>query len=308
MRESSSARITVQVLLAAVLFISACNSNEMNEQKGDDSANAQAPKDPAQDIPETNGGNYLEVPEPSDEDKSFIDYCLDEPEDEGLKKTITTLKAIVNEKLCGVAQAKLDRLKELNLSAAGISDLRPLRELASLETLMLDYSYVKDLSAVGTLKNLRSLSLVAVSIKDYSPLANLKKIETLNLNGSEISDMTIMSELSSLVNLSVSGTAISDLTGIESLSMLRSLNLAGCDISDAKLLAGLTTLQSLNVNSTKIKDLSPLNTLSNLIELDVTGTPLQLGDEPKTNQNCPVAGAPQVVIDFCNSLPSIAQE
>lgn len=288
-------------LLCAMIW--SCNSGNEVVDAGQGVNEVEAASTGGANDEKSSGGSVaFDVPVRKDEDKTFIDYCLEESSDESLNKTLKTLLDLVDEKLCGVAQAKLDRLERISFLSAGITDIRPLRKLASLESLILDYNAIKDLSVVGTIKNLKSLSLVKTPVTDLTPLTNLPKLRELNLTATEITSFSSLSGLENLRSLILAATEISDLSGIEQFTSLESLNFANTAIDNVSALSSIVTLQDLNISGTDVADFSPLASLSALVILDARSTPLELDPSLKTQTNCPETMAPPAVVQFCQLI------
>jgi internalin A len=132
-------------------------------------------------------------------------------------------------------------LKDLFLGPGEYDDLTPLQKIATLESLRLSMSQVKDLHAieglkrmdrldishtlvednqlrsVGSLVNLTELMLDEDNVTDISPLANLKKLERLSLKKTAVKSLAPLSQLKTLKFLYIADTPVTDITPVQPL-------------------------------------------------------------------------------------------
>jgi internalin A len=132
-------------------------------------------------------------------------------------------------------------LKDLFLGPGEYDDLTPLQKLATLESLRLSLSQVKDLHAieglkrmdrldishtlvgddqlksVGSLTNVTELMLDEDSVTDLSPIANLKKLERLSVKKTGVKDLSPLSQLMTLKFLYIADTPVTDITPVQPL-------------------------------------------------------------------------------------------
>ena len=160
-------------------------------------------------------------------------------------------------------------LRELHLSKNPITDLRPLVNLMSLESLHIwkvspSPPYL-DIRPLANLSNLEMLSLGKSRVSDIRPLAELKKLRYLHLLHNDISDIRPLAGLKKLQKLSIEGNPITDFTPLAGLN-LTNLKYDDNNISDIRPLAWLTELQTLWIKGNPITDFTPLAGL-NLTDL-----------------------------------------
>jgi hypothetical protein len=156
----------------------------------------------------------------------------------------------------------LDRLEELVLWDARLSDLHCLDGCVGLRSLWLRGRRVKSLDGIGGIPALESAWLEVLGIPDLAPLEGLQSLHTLEL----------------------SGLALDDLRPLSGLPSLRSLTLAAADggwrVKSLAPLSGLDQLEVVRLRGARIgdRDLTPLRRLRNLkrIELFPSG---YLGDK-----------------------------
>jgi Leucine-rich repeat (LRR) protein len=132
-------------------------------------------------------------------------------------------------------------LKDLFLGPGEYDDLTPIQKIATLESLRVSLSQVKDLHAieglkrmdrldishtrvgddelksVGGLVNLTELMLDEDSVTDLAPVANLKKLERLSLKKSMVKSLAPLSQLTTLKFLYIADTAVTDITPVQPL-------------------------------------------------------------------------------------------
>ncbi|MCL1831844.1 MAG: leucine-rich repeat domain-containing protein [Oscillospiraceae bacterium] len=91
---------------------------------------------------------------------------------------------------------------------------------ADVESLLLNWNDITDLSPLAALTNLKFLVLENNEIADLSPLAGLTALEELDLYGNPVTDLSPLSGLSKLDDLDISGTLVSDLSPLYGLKKL----------------------------------------------------------------------------------------
>nr|WP_321439326.1 leucine-rich repeat domain-containing protein [uncultured Hyphomonas sp.] len=168
--------------------------------------------------------------------------------------------------------AELTSLQTLYLSRTQVSDLTPLAELKSLDSLFLANTQVSDLTPLAQLTSMHSLDCANTQVSDLTPLAQLTSMHSLNLSNTQVSDLTPLAELKSLDSLFLANTQVSDLTPLTQLTSLDSLYLDGTQVSDLTPLAQLTSLNSLDLDNTQVSDLTPLAELKSLDSLFLNRT------------------------------------
>ena len=153
-------------------------------------------------------------------------------------------------------------------------DLHPLANLINLEVLSLGNSRISDISPLAGLKKLRVLQLLHNHISDIRPLAGLAELWTLSIEGNPITDLTPLAG-THLRELDLSNNLITDLRPLETLINLEKLSLENTKVSDISLLAGLKELRSLDLSDNHISDIRPLSGLRELRTLLLKGNPIR---------------------------------
>jgi len=114
---------------------------------------------------------------------------------------------------------KLATLESLRLASSPVRDLRPLEGLKRMDRLDLAHTLVGDdeLKSVGSLVNLTELMLDEDSISDLTPLANLKKLERLSIKKTLVKSLAPLASLRKMKFLYIAETPITDITPVQPL-------------------------------------------------------------------------------------------
>lgn len=127
---------------------------------------------------------------------------------------------------------RLRRLRALDLTSDGLSDLTALSSLRQLRELVLTDNELADIAPLARLTHLTSLTLDYNSIHDVSPLASLKGLKKLNLEHNEISEVRPLTELPKLRRLNIVANPIRDPAPLFKLGQLATLTLGRNGFSD----------------------------------------------------------------------------
>lgn len=122
------------------------------------------------------------------------------------------LKAAVEDELWIWDPTPTDMLSLTYLKAisSGIGDLTGLEYAVNLQTLMLRWNRISDISALSTLTNLQYLDIHDNTISDLSPLAGLDGLRTLVLRFNRIRDISALADLTALEHLDLRGNPLDD--------------------------------------------------------------------------------------------------
>jgi internalin A len=153
-----------------------------------------------------------------------------------------------------------------------VSDLEPLRGLASLQSLNCSYTQVSDLELLRGLTSLQNLSCSGTKVSDLEPLRGLASLQSLNCSYTQVSDLELLRGLTSPQILDCRNTQVSSLESLRGLTSLRILDCQSTQVSSLEPLRGLTSLQNLSCSGTKVSDLEPLRGLTSLQNLNCSGT------------------------------------
>ncbi|WP_239257341.1 MucBP domain-containing protein [Listeria ilorinensis] len=187
-------------------------------------------------------------------------------------------------------------LKKLMLSnianPSKLSDITPISQLTSLETLNLSYASISDISLLAGLKNLTGLTLHGNQIRDISVLANLPKLKFLGLSDNLIENIDVLAQLTNLTSIQmngpivnyigtpdqIQGNSISDLSPLANLTKLTYLEMSGYgpNLTDISPLSGLVNLETLNMFDNKIVDISAVENMTHLRLLQMDHNDIQI--------------------------------
>ncbi|UXN07181.1 leucine-rich repeat domain-containing protein [Bartonella sp. HY761] len=182
----------------------------------------------------------------------------------GLTLDKDTIKSLVS----------LNKLSTLDLSNSNISDLSFLEDLKDIRELFLDKTYVTNLEPLKNLKTLNTLSLAGLTLDENSSaiIARFTELDDLNLANSNITDLKFLTSLENLSKLNLTGSKATDYSSLSKLKMLYSLILTGASIPDLEPIRGLENLSEISLNETKIQNIEPLRETASLGEIDLRGT------------------------------------
>ena len=121
----------------------------------------------------------------------------------------------------------LAKVTRINLSNSRVTDLSPLAEITTLESLSLCGTPVVDLTPLRELTSLRTLNATRTQVADLSPLAKLTNLETLDLSGTSVTDAAPLVGFLNLKRLGLNYTAITDVSPLTNLANLDILQLRG---------------------------------------------------------------------------------
>ena len=226
-------------------------------------------------------------------------------------------------------------LKRLNLSFTRVTDLKPLKDVKTLEWLDLSVTPIRDIGplagkplkwldlsstkVVARLDALKGAPLAYLNIKSNSSISDLSALAGMPLVTNLIDGTTVRSIAAlkgmRLQHLSCYKTPVEDLAPLAKMNSLRFLDLRQSAITSIAPLAGLP-LDILRLADTAVADISPLQGAPLSIELDLSstrvanldslrGAPLQFLNLAKTQvaSVVPLAGMPLKVLRL-DGLPT----
>lgn len=216
---------------------------------------------------------------------------------------------------------QVTHLRNLNLSGTAVSDLRPLRAcerlrdlrlvgcrgleqldgvpLESLDTLVADFSGLRDIDELAGASQLRTLFVRYIPAVDIGVLATIPKLSYLMLDGIKgIQSLDFIAGSDRLVRLDIDDLNVETTTGLGPYESLQFLSAQGCgnlvdiemvrksprlsfidcsgcsSLQDISPLAGKRGLVHVVLQGTQVRDLTPLASLPRLQRLDLGSTPL----------------------------------
>ena len=254
----------VRMLVACCLCFSGCG--EKKETTALSSANREAARASARSEPENpdKGGQESELSKPKESAKPFFDSskvdhrkiraAIHLQMNHGIDVRIGSRNEsglVLMPRRDGpkLTQADLVKVRELDLSGKGLSDLAPLAGLTGAKSLYLNDNPVSNLTPLSGLKGLLTLSLNRCQVTSLRPLQDLSGLVYLNLDNNQISDLAPVAGLKGLEILGLSGNQVTDLTPLMGLENLYHLELVGNRITDLSPLAKLTKLKYLSLDN-----------------------------------------------------------
>ncbi|HEX8545780.1 MAG TPA: leucine-rich repeat domain-containing protein [Cytophagaceae bacterium] len=169
---------------------------------------------------------------------------------------------------------RLSKLKELNISGSGVTNVLPLRNMTKLEMLSVDNTQVASLEPLKYSSNLKELYINNTPISKLAPLAIFTRLEKLEMNKTQVDSLEPLANLTTLKDIQAVGTNIVSLEPLKNLKNLEVLNLAETKIESLAALAELSALQQINISGTKVIDVAPLQNLKSLKVLFCNNTGL----------------------------------
>ena len=163
-------------------------------------------------------------------------------------------------------------LESLGVNATGVRNLSGIENLTGLTELLVAQNAIEDLGPVAALTGLEYLDVRENSITDLSPLAGLTSMFALSFGHNQVSDLSPLRNMTQLEQLGGSHNRISDLTPLAGLETLLRLELYNNDIADLDPIVGLWALQTLDVGRNTVPDLSALTELDNLLLIGLQQT------------------------------------
>lgn len=223
------------------------------------------------------------------------------------KKFEEEVRTIINKPDGEIFKCDVCNLKSLSIPVKNIEDIQGIQYFTGLTQVNLSGNKIKDITFLKQLGSLNSLLLKGNPIDDYSPTAeyydrltekdfqidlnfsdpglyeavkacfpegkvnftisDLKSIEKLDAHGRSITDLKGIQNLINLRELDLSYNKLNDLNPLKKLPGLQKLNLSYNGIEETESLGGLTNLRKLYLNNNKIKAADCLKNLTGLTAL-----------------------------------------
>lgn len=164
----------------------------------------------------------------------------------------------------------------LDLTGLGLnnSDIKNLKKLKKLTTVMLNDNNISNLSVFSELSDLEGLWINNNRITDLSPLKNLKNLKWLSIDDNQVSDLSPLSSTRSLEQFWCGGNPISDLSPISKNKGMHMIGFRECRIKDLSALSDMPELEFIAANDNNISSLSPLGGTRKLEQLYIDRNPI----------------------------------
>lgn len=167
-------------------------------------------------------------------------------------------------------------LVSIGIAGTDVSDFSPLNEM---KLTALDVSYTKITAKQFEMfsfdKSLELLISDNTYFKDISFLKEYTQLRDLRLSNNEIADITPLTKMVNLIQLSLDSNNLTDISPLKMLPKLRYLLLSLNKLTDITDLENLTELVSLTINGNEITSLQPLSELTNLFQINISNNPIQ---------------------------------
>ncbi|MEW9701058.1 leucine-rich repeat domain-containing protein [Paenibacillus sp. SI8] len=192
-------------------------------------------------------------------------------------KLESVVRATLKKQNGSITVSDMEQLTVLDANYLNIKNLQGLEYAKKLKSLKLKYNEITDLTPISNLTSLETLAFgLNKTLTVFPSLPKLSNLTSLDFEESQFSDISNLKDLPNLSSLTISDNRISDFSPLSNLSKLKTLWATNVNMTDLSPLAGATSLEYLYLgtfpyhsNMNEISDLSPLKNLKNLIELSV---------------------------------------
>lgn len=151
---------------------------------------------------------------------------------------------------------ELPWLTDVTLSGHGPLSLEPLRNLQSLEHLLIAGYELADLSPLGVLSELRWLGIYNAGTLSVKPLNGLRKLGQLRTLSTLILDVGALASIETLEFVEITNCPFRDVAAIGALSSLTEVSVSGTQVEDLGPLLKLPRIEYLQIDNTPIRDIT----------------------------------------------------
>jgi internalin A len=166
--------------------------------------------------------------------------------------------ALKHEPKVELTDEKLLDIYFLEAPGKDIKDLTGLEKCKNLALIKLTKNKISDLKPLKDLANLQSLDLAQNEIKDISPLAGCKALQYIELSDNKIEKIDALKELTALNSLYLGNNKIEDISPLAGLTKAWTLSAPKNQIKDISVLSKITKLSTIDLKDNKIEDPAPL--------------------------------------------------
>lgn len=170
----------------------------------------------------------------------------------------SSLKAAIEAALGtqNVTVSGMKALARLELVDANVFDLTGLEYATNLTYLDLTGNYIREIDAIGMLRQLSTLGLGRNRIADCSALASLAELDRLFLNDNLISDVSALSSMTKLTQVNLNNNLVQDIQAFAQLPELEVAWLKNNQISSVSPLVGLERLGWLSLTGNPLDNVT----------------------------------------------------
>lgn len=159
---------------------------------------------------------------------------VDRPSNEEIMQQYTNIKQWlsangINEQYNGQDRVELTATGalSLDLTDAGLNDLKILENWTGIEVLVLKDNDIEDVKSLSKLQLLKAVILNNTKVKDVKALRKLELLELLHLAGTEVENSESFADFKALEELNLTGTKIKNLNPLLNVTTLKDLILLG---------------------------------------------------------------------------------
>jgi Leucine-rich repeat (LRR) protein len=234
---------------------------------------------------------------------AFAKACLDRNLPDGqrnitVEALVTAAEQVVGvvqgEDKCRVYERALSKLRELELTSLGITDVAPIASLGNLESLTIANDEVYDIGPLAQLKNLRTLDISLNKVANLSALKNLTRLVELRAAHNMITNVEPLGELKDLSIIHLAYNRIKDVSPLKALPV-EFLDVSNNQVESISSLSALTSVLRIYAHDNNIHDVRDFNPPASLRILNLTTNPIDSDQLERlaTLLKYPVAGQPQ---------------
>lgn len=162
----------------------------------------------------------------------LVDVTFNDPAFEKLVRSILDIE------VAQLSYFDLLKLRKLDLTDSGISDLSGIEHALNLETLIINKP-VMHLELISNLKHLKHLEITHSGLKSLEIIEKLVELKHLNMSYNNIKDISYLELTDQLTYLDVSRNKISDVSAVLTLQALTTLYIESNYIADYNVLSDL---------------------------------------------------------------------
>jgi len=165
--------------------------------------------------------------------------------------------------------ARLEKLRDIQLSHNRIEDLSPLRELP-LERLFVDDNPLDDLTPLADSESLKVFGASLTNVSSLAPLSGKPLLEEVVVEQAQLTQLSDFAPPPALEELWVGGNRIADLAPLRAFPNLIRVDVAENELQSLEPLAALPLLEYLDVSNNPLVTLHGLETSLALKDLDAS--------------------------------------
>ncbi|NLM04900.1 MAG: leucine-rich repeat domain-containing protein [Clostridiales bacterium] len=131
------------------------------------------------------------------------------------------IRETINKLEGDIFKSDLESIKTLSISSSGLTNLEGIEYLTNLESLIIQFEEIEDITPLKDLTKLEKLILNSTKITNIEPLKNLVNLKELGVASSDISDISFLDKHYKLEELYIMNTNVEDTSVIDKLPNLK---------------------------------------------------------------------------------------